>query len=112
MARTLLSLAVAILCSVAVACSSSTAPGERELLLEVSEQRVPCVGEAQQQCLQVREQSDAAWKLFYDDIEGFAYEPGFRYVLRVAERDVPNPPADGSSLAYRLLRVVSKTPAS
>jgi hypothetical protein len=111
MARTLLGLAVALLCSVAAACSSATGPGERALHLEVAEQRVPCVGVGPQECLQVREQSDASWQLFYSHIEGFAYEPGFRYVLRVAERPVPNPPADGSSLAYRLLRVISKTPA-
>ncbi len=49
-----------------------------------------------------------AWQLFYDPIDGFAYEPGYEYVLRVAERNVPNPPADGSSVAYRLVRIVSK----
>jgi hypothetical protein len=72
---------------------------------------VPCVGEGARECLQVRERSDAPWQLFYDYIEGFAYEPGFRYVLRIAERPIPNPPADASSAAYRLLRVISRTPA-
>ena len=72
---------------------------------------MPCIGIGPQECLQVREQSDAPWQLFYGHIEGFAYEPGFRYVLRVAVSPVPDPPADGSSLAYRLLRVVSRTPA-
>jgi hypothetical protein len=67
------------------------------------------VGVGPRECLQVREQSNAPWRLFYDDIEAFAYEPGFRYALRVAERPVARPLADGSSLAYRLLRVVSKT---
>jgi hypothetical protein len=111
MARRLVTLGVGLLFSAAVSCSSATGPQEREIRLEISEQRVPCVGVGPQECLQVREQSDASWKLFYGDIEGFAYEPGFRYVLQVAERPVPNPPADGSSLAYRLLRVISRTPA-
>jgi hypothetical protein len=111
MARRIIGLGVGLLCSVAASCSSATAPVEREIRLEVSEQRVPCVGEGRQECLQVREQSGAAWQLFYGSIEGFAYEPGFRYVLQVAERPVPHPPADGSSLAYRLLRVISRTPA-
>ena len=39
----------------------------------------------------------------------FVYEPGFRYVLRVAVSPVSQPSADGSSLAYRLVRVVSRT---
>jgi hypothetical protein len=102
---------VALLC-VTASCSSITQPGERLLTLEVAEQRVACVGTVPQQCLQVRERSDAPWQLFYDGIDGFTYEPGFRYVLRVAERRIPDPPADGSSLAYRLLGIVSKTAAA
>ncbi len=92
-------------------CSSATAPSERVFDLEVAEQRVPCVGVGPRECLQVRERDDAPWELFYADIAGFTYEPGFRYVLRVARRAVPNPPADGSSLAYRLVDVVSRTPS-
>jgi hypothetical protein len=95
----------------AAACSSSTAPAERVVRLEIAERRVPCVGVGPRECLQVRPQPDAPWQLFYDHIEGFTYEPGFRYVLSVARRGVANPPADGSSLAYRLLRVVSRAPA-
>lgn len=109
--RRLGTLGIALLCSVAASCSSITEPRERLFTVEIAEQQVPCVGMFPQQCLQVRERSDAPWELFYDGIEGFTYEPGFRYVLRVAERRIPDPPADGSSLAYRLLRVVSKTPA-
>ena len=59
-------------------------------------------------CLQVRERPDAPWHLFYDVIEGFTYEPGYQYALRVAVRVVPNPPADGSSVAYRLLAILTK----
>ena len=95
----------------AIGCSSATGPAERVFDLEVSEQRVPCVGVGPRECLQVREQADAPWQLFYASIEGFTYEPGFRYVLRVAQRPIPNPPADGSSLAYRLVDVVSKAPS-
>jgi len=106
-----LCLGVGFLCAAAVSCRSATEPGSREVQLEVAESRMPCIGVGPQECLQVREQSDAPWQLFYDHIEGFAYEPGFRYVLRVAVSPVPDPPADGSSLAYRLLRVMSRTPA-
>jgi hypothetical protein len=111
MMRWLSTVGIALLCSIAASCSSITEPRERLFTLEVAEQRVPCVGMFPRECLQARERSDAPWELFYDPIEGFTYEPGFRYVLRVAERRVPDPPADGSSLAYRLLLVVSKTAA-
>jgi hypothetical protein len=100
-----------LFCIAAAACRSLTEPAERVFTLEVAEQKVPCVGIMPQQCLQVREQPTAQWQLFYDGIDGFVYEPGYRYLLRVAERRVPDPPADGSSLAYRLLFVISRTPA-
>lgn len=111
--RHLFAFAIGALCTIAVGCTSATGPGLRVLTLEVFEQRVSCVSEGQHECLRVREQRpDASWELFYGDIEGFAYEPSFRYVLRVAVSQVKNPPADGSSLRYRLVRVVSKVAAA
>jgi hypothetical protein len=107
--------ALTLFSNAVAACRSDTsavAPGERELVLEVAASRAPCVAVGPRECLQVRERADAPWQLFYGDIEGFTYEPGWWYVLRVARRSVPNPPADGSSVAYRLVRVVAKTPSS
>jgi hypothetical protein len=110
--RRLTTLGVALLCAVAAAgCSPITGPRERVLTLEVPEQTVSCYGMFETQCLQVREPSGAARWIFYDEIEGFTYEPGFRYVLSVVEREIPIPLADGPSVAYRLLRIISKTPA-
>ncbi len=95
-----------------LACRSSFDPGEPVLrTTEVAENRVPCVGVGPRECLQVRKAAAAPWELFYSEIVGFTYEPGYRYVLRIAERAVANPPADGSSVAYTLVSVVSKTVA-
>ena len=104
----------------AAGCGSATAPVEPPsplyraggtVLVEVAESRVPCVGVGPMECLRVRDRADGEWQLFYDHFEGFTYEPGYRYRLRVAVREVPDPPADGSSLAWRLIELVSKTPA-
>jgi hypothetical protein len=92
----------------ASACIVSTAPHEEELVLEVASTRASCVGAAPMQCLQVRTSADAPWQLFYDAIEGFTWEPGYRYTLRVARRAVLDPPADGSSVAFRLLEILAK----
>lgn len=102
-----MSAALSVLC-VAGACQSATEPRERVRTYEVAAATAPCVALAPTQCLQVRTPPDTAWQLFYGAIDGFAYEPGFRYVLRVAERPIANPPADGSSVAYRLVAIVSK----
>jgi hypothetical protein len=90
------------------ACSASTAPREEELTLEVAATRVACVGVVPMECLQVRMGGQEPWQLFYDAIEGFTWEPGYRYTLRVARRVVSDPPADGSSVAYRLLEVLAR----
>lgn len=83
-----------------------------EKTLFVAAERKPCTGVAPMECLQVREAADRPWQYFYSEIEGFTHEPGYTYELRVLEQKVAAPPADGSSLHWRLLRVVSKRPAS
>ncbi|MDB4884429.1 MAG: heat-shock protein HslJ, partial [Gemmatimonadetes bacterium] len=76
--------------------------------LEVDAHRVPCTGEARTRCLRVRVPPDTAWRFFHDPIEGFAFEEGYRWRLDVERRSVANPPADGSAVAYRLVRILSK----
>jgi hypothetical protein len=68
-----------------------------------------CTGMYEMQCMLVKEKPGDEWSNFYDPIEGFTYEPGYEYELVVGWRDIPNPPADGSSRAYWLVSVVKKT---
>jgi hypothetical protein len=78
----------------------------------VNSSRVPCMGVAPMECLQIRKGDDPAWQLFYSDIEGFEYEPGYLYRLRVREekRDPESVPADASSIRFVLVEVVEKKP--
>ena len=103
-------LLAALLLIIVPACTDPTRPGERELVMEVASTRVPCVGVVPMECLQVRWSASSPWELFYDSIEGFSWEAGNRYVLRVARREILDPPADGSSVAFRLLEVLSTVP--
>ena len=48
------------------------------------------------------------WTKFYSNIQGFAYEPGIVYSLSVKTEQIDNPPADGFSVKYTLLEVISK----
>lgn len=59
-------------------------------------------------CLQVRESPDAPWRNFFGRIEGFEYEEGNAYELRVEVTPVPSPPADAPNQRYRLIEIVSK----
>lgn len=76
--------------------------------LYVNSQTRPCVGVGPRSCLETRRNPEADWELFYADIDGFDYEAGFIYALKVRETAVENPPADASSLKYTLLEVLSK----
>jgi hypothetical protein len=79
-----------------------------DLVLYVGAQRVDCVGVGPQKCLLVKEQPQAEWQYFYDSIEGFTHEVGYEYKLLVTRRRIANPPADASSLSYRLVRVLER----
>jgi len=45
-------------------------------------------------------------------IDGFEFEWGYRYKLKVKETTPHSPPMDGSSVNYKLIIVISKTKAS
>lgn len=81
----------------------------RERIVQIAGQRAPCTGVAQQLCLQVRTQPGAPWERHYGDIEGFDWQVGVEYVLRVRETTVARPPADGSSLRWTLLEVLDSS---
>lgn len=81
----------------------------------VNSYTVDCIGEVEGTCLLVQEGDMIGtenWEYFYfaDSIEGFNYEPGFVYGLVVKKTGVENPPADGSSIKYQLISIVSKDP--
>ncbi|HEU0012959.1 MAG TPA: DUF4377 domain-containing protein [Longimicrobium sp.] len=106
----LLAVALALLAAPLGACEVLEAETGRIITLYVAGQTATCMGMVEQQCLLVRQEPDQEWQFFYDGIRGFTYEPGYLYTLQVLRRHVPNPPADGSSAEYVLVRVVEKTP--
>lgn len=75
----------------------------------VGPETADCTGVAPMKCLQVKEKASENWTNFYTNIEGFVYEPGYEYVLKVKTEKIANPPADGSSIKYTLVKQVSKT---
>lgn len=80
-----------------------------EITMYVGPEMVNCEGEARVACLQVKFEEGAEWELFYDNIEGFEFEPGFEYELRVNKITVEDPPADGSSIRYELVEIVGQS---
>lgn len=90
------------------ACADETAV---DCMMEVSvgPERVYCEGSAPMRCMVVD------GDLFYDAIDGFEHEVGYRYRLRMERYDRwpgQAPPADASKYGYRLIEVVEKARAA
>ncbi len=98
--------------AISTSCATPLGPeGSRDITLLVAPEKVPCVGLSNQSCLLVRQPTSPSWEVFYDNISGFNYQSGFDYELVVRVTPVRNPPADGSSLSFRLVQQVRKTRA-
>ncbi|HEX8598494.1 MAG TPA: DUF4377 domain-containing protein [Chloroflexia bacterium] len=109
--RHILVLAAVSMVALAGVVSSLESAYAAEKTVYVGPQRVDCEGMGPQKCYQVKERLEDPWLLFYDEIEGFSYEEGYTYELRVEETQVADPAADAPSFKWRLLEVVRKTPA-
>ena len=77
-------------------------------MLIIADHLSDCVGVGPQSCMLIKESPEDDWTYFYDQIEGFKYEPGYTYELIVTEIKVENPAADASSMKYKLKELVSK----
>lgn len=69
---------------------------------EIDPELKDCVGVAPQKCMVVN------GGLFYDQIEGFSFEEGYQYTIKVEKTEKENVPADASKYNYVLVEVVSK----
>ncbi len=76
--------------------------------LVVKEERASCTGVAPQTCFQVKYKNSKDWELFYSNISGFNYKPGYRYVILVTRTKRENVPADASIYTYKLKKVLRK----
>lgn len=95
----------------AVGCSLDGSGNDDVELLEVTvgPELVSCVGLVERTCMVVDDE------FFYDTIEGFDYEPGYRYRISMERFDAwpdrDEPPPDASRYGYRLVEVLEKVPA-
>ena len=112
-----LSLLVTLTTLVFAGCGDSTDPvGPGPDGPEYIETRVVAVGPTLAKCYGVglRTCMVVDGLLFYDGIEGFEYEAGYNYRLRIGKYDPwggREPPQDAGQYAYRLLEQLEKTPA-
>jgi len=88
---------------------SSSMQSKKQVLILGPETKTCDAGVMQKECYQVKwTEEQTNWEHFYNEIEGFTYEPGFVYKLLISIETIDNPAADSSTLQYSLIRVLEK----
>lgn len=72
---------------------------------------IPWGSETPVECMLVKEEGELEYShLAFGSIKGFDYVHGHEYELEVRKIILANPPADGSNIAYTLLKIISDIP--
>ncbi len=77
-------------------------------IIVVNEDKAPCDGNPNSKCLLIKEENKKAFELFYQNIEGFIYEEGYRQTIVVTEHYTANAMVKQTDPVYTLVKVVSK----
>jgi heat shock protein HslJ len=91
-----------------VAACAYQAYETHERRLSIAPDPVPCADGTPGSCLRVTDAEGDSWVTHLDEIEGFAYEPGFTYELLVEEPSQVAEIEAGTPPRLRLIRVLSK----
>lgn len=78
----------------------------------IAAHQVDCVGVGPMKCLRYRDRPGGPWLNFYDQIEGFNFQPGVEVDLLVRFITVERPPADGSSRRVVAVRELDRRPVA
>ena len=81
----------------------------REMILVVGPQQVDCKHQPPEKCYQVKYSTNADWVDFPDVIQGFEWEAGYEYELRVEVTESRPRNSDFTFLSYELIEVIRKT---
>lgn len=87
----------------------ATPSDAKEMTLYIAPKQVNCTTVAPMKCFRAKEKSNDEWRLFYDRIEGFDFQKGYYYILKVRRTKIENPPKATSSLRWELIEVMKRT---
>jgi len=93
-----------------VACKQPQKKGF-EKIFWINSTKITCEGVGKMSCLQIKRGEDfetLRWESFYSNIEGFEYQPGYIYKIKVSENQKENVPEDASLFEYELVEIISK----
>lgn len=74
--------------------------------------KVDCVGAFEQECYLEFNEERQRWEFFYEGIQGFDFEPGFIWTLKVSLHEREEGIQDVGRYEYRLVEVLDKEATS
>lgn len=102
-----ISLLTLILLCLTVGCNR----GEHIETLIIGPYRTECPSFSGSDCYLEFNEENQGWHFFYDVIEGFDFEPGFIWTLKVRVVDIGTEIQDAGRYDYYLMEVISKEEA-
>ena len=99
-----------IACFFIIACSNENEPKDNTstILLSVdshTDDMIYLSGNGE--CLRIKEEDSNEWE-HIDGINGFNYEKGYKYLLKVEKTILANPPQDSPNVKYQLIEILTK----
>lgn len=82
--------------------------GGKETALVINEEKGPCEGNPDAKCLLIKKDGAKEFEVFYQGIEGFNFEEGYRQTILVFERYVQNTMVKQATPIYTYLKTISK----
>ncbi|QJD79891.1 DUF4377 domain-containing protein [Spirosoma rhododendri] len=93
-----------------IACEKRVGPEPPvRLTFQLDSKLGDCIILEPRKCFLVRHNDSERWLFMYEGIEGFSYEPGYRYTVEVWRQTLPNEGyMDALPYRYSLIRVIDK----
>ena len=110
---TLILLSLTIGCDQETIVESLIGSGEDNIeILIIGPYKTKCVGAFEQECYLEFNEETQKWEFFYESIQGFNFEQGYIYKLKVRLEDRGTEIQDVGRYAYHLVEIISKEEAS
>ena len=103
----ILSITLIFLCII-IGCGREA----HEEILIIGPYKTTCVGAFEQECYLEFNEESQRWEFFYEGIQGFDFEPGFIWTLKVSLHEREEGIQDVGRYEYRLVSVIDKEEAS
>jgi len=96
------------LCAFALSFGSLGACAQTKKTMFVSDRRVSCTANGFNNCMQIKYTKNGDWEPYYTTIDGFTYEEGYEYKLKVIKYNANSDKSTEPVMRYRLTKIVSK----